>query len=130
MKKTLLRILIILPAILLFSLISLGLLILILLPFLNTSILWVLIPLQQFMLALIYPAALILIINLAKQGQKGLALGSYNSVKSLAYAFSPFSGVLMGITFKMPVIIAGVFILFSALFLWMTFRKKILGQGT
>jgi DHA1 family tetracycline resistance protein-like MFS transporter len=114
--------------VLFFSIITLGIFILLLMFKLKTTLLWFLIPVEQFLIALVYPAALSMIVSLAKKEQRGLALGSFNSVKALAFAFSPFSGVLMGISFKAPFLVAGSFMFISALLLWTAFRKKIFPQ--
>ncbi len=111
--------------VLLFSILVLGTSILFLLIYLKINLLWFLIPVEQFMIALIYPAAMTMTLGLAPKEMKGQALGNYNSVKALAYAFSPFSGVLMGITYKMPFFIAVVCVFLSAVLLSIVFRKKI-----
>ncbi len=116
--------------ILFFSIVILGTSIVFLLFNLKVSFLWFFIAIEQFMLALIYPSAMTMALKITPKGMQGQTLGNYNSVKALAYAFSPLSGILMGISYKMPFFIAVVFILCSGLLLWISFRKAIFSTNT
>lgn len=111
--------------ILLFSTLLLGFYIFILLFKLSIPFLWIFIPIQQYLMALIYPASMAMISNLASKEVQGQTLGMFQSIKGLAYTFSPFSGVLLGISYKVPIAISGSCMILASIIIWLFFRKKI-----
>jgi DHA1 family tetracycline resistance protein-like MFS transporter len=104
-----------------YSMPLLGLSIGVLMLELNSTFLWIIVPIQQLLVALVYVSLVTEVSNLATKETKGQLLGTYQSVKSLSFAISPFSGALLGITYLMPVILSSTFILIAAL---MIYRRK------
>jgi MFS family permease len=111
--------------ILLYSTLLLGLYIFVLLFKLSMPFLWIFIPLQQYLMALIYPASMAMISNSASKEVQGQTLGMFQSIKGLAYTVSPFSGVLIGISYKIPIMLSGSSMILAGLMIWLFFRKKI-----
>jgi DHA1 family tetracycline resistance protein-like MFS transporter len=67
---------------------------------------WIYVPIQQYLIALIFPTTYALISNKSSQEIQGEMMGILQSVQSLSYIASPLiAGPLLGITTKMPLII-------------------------
>ncbi len=115
------------PAILFFSLVLVGLYIFILLSHPEKNLLWGYIPLQQFLIALLFPTAAAMVSNYVKEDAQGEMMGILQSVESGAVALSPFlSGVFVGMNYDMPIIVGGSAMLLAALVLGIGIPKQIL----
>lgn len=102
-----------------FSLVLVGLYILLSLVHFPRSWLWVYLPPQQCLLALIFPTAAALISNRSSQEIQGEAMGILQSVQAAAFAFSPLlSGAFVGLNIDMPIIVGGIAFLLAALILY------------
>jgi DHA1 family tetracycline resistance protein-like MFS transporter len=67
---------------------------------------WLMMPIQQYMVALIFPTITTLISNASPADQQGEALGVMQSVDAFSCALSPLcGGWLLALTVKMPMII-------------------------
>ncbi len=97
------------------ALILLGISILLLLLNIHLNWLWGYIPFQQFFVALIFPTAAAMVSNWVKDDIQGEIMGVLQSVQSAAFALSPLiSGVFVGLSFNMPIIIGGIAMLIAA----------------
>jgi MFS transporter, DHA1 family, tetracycline resistance protein len=80
---------------------------------------WIYIPMQQFLIALIFPTTAALISNKSSNESQGEMMGILESVQSLSYIISPLiAGPLLGFSVKMPLIIGALALLFAAYILW------------
>lgn len=76
---------------------------------------WLYIPLQQYLIALIFPTTAALISNKSTDDIQGEMMGILESVQSLALIIGPLvAGGLLGITVKMPMIVGAVALLLAA----------------
>lgn len=76
---------------------------------------WIYIPMQQYFIALIFPAIAALVSNKSADDVQGEVMGILESVQSLAYIVGPLAaGGLLGITVKMPLIVGACTLLLSA----------------
>ena len=115
------------PAVLFYSLILLGFYIFLLLAHPAEPYLWGYLPVQHFLIALLFPTAAAMVSNWVKEGAQGEMMGILQSVQSGAFALSPLlSGVLVGLSFDMPVIVGGCAMFLAALVLGLGVSKEIL----
>lgn len=83
--------------------------------FSTPSLYWLYIPVQQYLIALIFPVTYALISNKSSDETQGEMMGILQSVLSLSYIVSPLiAGPLLGITTKMPLIIGSCTLLIAA----------------
>ncbi len=114
------------PAVLFYSLILLGFYILVLLAHPPAVYLWGYLPFQHFLIALLFPTAAAMVSNWVKEDAQGEMMGILQSVQSGAFALSPLlSGVLVGLSFDMPVWVGGLAMLLGALILGVGVSKEI-----
>lgn len=84
----------------------------------NTSPIWlyILLPLQNFALALSYPTFSTVVSNAGNESNQGELLGILQSVDSFAFAISPISsGILLSYGATMPILVGGAAHLLAAL---------------
>jgi MFS transporter, DHA1 family, tetracycline resistance protein len=118
------------PKVLFYSLALSGLYIYLMLFPMSLSIFWFYIPLQQFLIALIFPTASTTVSNLADADSQGETLGILQSIISVGFAISPLlSGVFVGLSTRAPILVGGTALLLAALVMLlgnreMLFRKK------
>lgn len=92
----------------------------------NILLYWIFIPLQQFLIALIFPVATTIVSNAASRSRQGEVLGVFQSLQALAFAATPcLGGILLSITESVPVIFGGV-AMFVAFFVLRTIKKEVL----
>jgi DHA1 family tetracycline resistance protein-like MFS transporter len=92
----------------------------------NVAIFWVYIPIQQFLIALVFPTGATIISNSVKEDSQGEIMGILQSVDSFAFASSPlFAGAFVGLSTHAPIIVAGTFMLLASLVLLSSYRKKL-----
>jgi DHA1 family tetracycline resistance protein-like MFS transporter len=89
----------------------------------NVNAYWVFIPLQQFLISMIYPLGTALVSNATPEKQQGKVLGAFQSLQAFAFALTPFvSGILLGLSYTTPLLVGGcASLLACAIFL---LRKK------
>lgn len=76
---------------------------------------WFYIPVQQYFIALIFPVAATIISNMSSDETQGEVMGIYQSVQSLAVVVGPLvSGMLLGFSFLMPLIVGACALLLAA----------------
>lgn len=91
----------------------------------NIQIYWILIPIQQFLIALVFPTSTTVVSNTVKEDAQGEIMGILQSVDSFAFGVSPLlAGVFAGLGAQTPIIIAGSFLILSFLIL-LKARKSI-----
>lgn len=90
----------------------------------NSLLIWVLVPLQQIFLSLLFPASSTLIADNTQEDEQGEMQGIRQSIISLACATAPLlSGSLLGLSVYSPIYI-GIFSMLSAAFLLKTKKEK------
>lgn len=102
-------------------------------PLLNAQIglFWILIPLQQFLLALMIPTATTIISNSVTPTEQGSALGLFQSTQSMAFAATPLiAGALVGWHVYMPLLVGSLLTFIAALIFGCGYRKRIFGRRT
>ena len=115
------------PAVLFYSLMLLGFYIFVLLIHPPENYLWGYLPLQHFLLALLFPTASAMVSNWVKEGAQGEMMGILQSVQAGAFALSPLlSGALVGWNYDMPIIVGGCAMFLAALILGLGVSKEIL----
>lgn len=101
--------------VLFYSLVISGLYIYLMLTHMPLGLLWLYLPLQQYLLALLFPTATAAVSNTVGEEMQGETLGISQSIISAAFALSPlFSGLLLGLGHDIPVIIGGTGMLLAA----------------
>ncbi len=92
----------------------------------NVSVFWIYIPIQQFLIALVFPTGATIVSNSVDENSQGEIMGILQSVDSFAFASSPlFAGIFVGFSTQTPIIIAGGFMLLASLVLLGSYRKKL-----
>jgi len=101
--------------VLFFALLGSGFYIYIMLSHMPIAILWFYLPLQQYLISLLFPTATAAISNEVSEEIQGETLGICQSVVSAAFALSPLlSGVFVGLSIDAPVIVGGTGMLLAA----------------
>lgn len=114
------------PIILLNALVLIGLALLFVMLHAKIEWLWIYLPVQQMLIAFVFPTAAAMVSNWSKGEGQGEAMGALQSVQSIAFAFSPLvSGVFVGINHKMPIVVGGASMLLAALVFALGNRKEI-----
>ncbi|MBS0605104.1 MAG: MFS transporter [Verrucomicrobia bacterium] len=115
------------PAVLFYSLVLAGFYILILLSHPGKNFLWGFLPLQQFLIALLFPTAAAMVSNYVKEDAQGEMMGILQSVEAGAVALSPLlSGVFVGLNYDMPIIVGACAFLAAAAILGTGVTKEVL----
>lgn len=79
---------------------------------------WIFIPIQQFLMALIFPTTSALISNHSSDKAQGEMMGILQSVQSIALIASPLiAGPLLGISVQMPIVLGTGMLVLAALIL-------------
>jgi MFS transporter, DHA1 family, tetracycline resistance protein len=92
----------------------------------NVAIFWVYIPIQQFLIALVFPTNTTIISNSVKEDVQGEIMGVLQSVDSFAFGTSPLlAGAFVGLSTQAPVIVAGGLMLLAGLILLGSYRKRL-----
>lgn len=85
---------------------------------------WIYLPMQQFLIALMFPSAATIVSDSAGKDRQGEALGVLGSVQCVAFAASPLlAGSLLGFTIQMPILIGGGAVMAAAFAFWATPAK-------
>ncbi len=93
----------------------------------DVAIFWGYVPVQQFLIALVFPTGATIISNSVSQDSQGEMLGVLQSVDSFAFASSPIvAGFFVGLSAEAPILIAGGFMALASLILLKSFIKKSL----
>lgn len=93
----------------------------------NINIFWFYIPIQQFLIALVFPTGTTLISNSVKEDAQGEIMGILQSVDSFAFASSPLlAGAFVGLSPHIPIFTAGACMLLASLIL---LRTRFLKQN-
>jgi DHA1 family tetracycline resistance protein-like MFS transporter len=101
--------------VLFFGLFFSGLYIYVMLTHMPMTILWFYLPLQQFLISLLFPTATAAISNEVNENMQGETMGICQSVVSAAFALSPLlSGVFVGLSIDAPIIVGGSGMLLAA----------------
>ena len=96
----------------------------------NPAMLWVYIPIQQFMLAIFNTTATTLVSNGAHHSIQGEVLGVQTSVQSFAFAIAPMLGGLMiSVMIELPLIVGATCLLIGAAVVACAIPKKIFSRG-
>ena len=86
---------------------------------------WALIPVQQFLVALIFPVGTAMVSNAVSKQRQGEALGMFQSLQSFAFASTPFlGGILLYLNFEIPLIVGGAAMFVACAILAMGYRSK------
>jgi MFS transporter, DHA1 family, tetracycline resistance protein len=116
--------------ILFYSLLLAGISILLLLCISSSDELWLYVPLQQYLVSMIFPTSTAMISNSSPNDMQGEILGILQSVQCAAFALSPLiSGPLLGLTLQMPVIVGGSAMLLAGVILGLLLRKEIFSKS-
>ncbi len=90
---------------------------------------WVYIPLQQFLIAMVFPTASTAVSNLADAESQGETLGVLQSIISASFAISPLlSGIFVGLSTHAPIIVGGTAMVLAALVLILGNRNLVFGK--
>ncbi len=93
---------------------------------LNVHVFWVYIPIQQFLIALVFPTGATIISNSVAEDSQGEIMGIWQSVDSFAFASSPIiAGLFVGLNTSAPVVVAGSFMVLASLVLLGSYRSKL-----
>ena len=117
------------PKVLFYSLALSGLYIYLMLLPMSLTLFWVYIPLQQFLIALIFPTASTTVSNLADADSQGETLGILQSIISVGFALSPLlSGIFVGLSIHAPTFVGGTSLLLAALVMFFGNREMLFGK--
>jgi DHA1 family tetracycline resistance protein-like MFS transporter len=69
---------------------------------------WVFIPIQQFLVSLIFPVGCAIVSNQVSENRQGEAVGAFQALQSFAFAVTPFlGGALLDLSYNIPLIVSG-----------------------
>ena len=109
--------------------VSLALLTVFIIPLLfhtNIGVFWIYIPIQQFLIAHVFPTTSTIVSNSVKEDMQGEIMGILQSVDSFAFAISPLiAGAFVGLSAKTPLIVSGGCMFLASLVLLGSYRKKL-----
>lgn len=112
-------------SILFISLISLATFLAILIP-MGLMSYWFYIPIQQFLVALIFPVGTAVVSNLALPTQQGETLGTFQSLQACAFALTPFlGGAVLDFSDNSPLIVGSIALFLAGTVLLIGYRKKL-----
>lgn len=87
---------------------------------------WICIPIQQFLVAMIFPVGTALVSNMAGKEQQGEALGVFQSLQSCAFSVTPFlGGPLLDLSYNTPLSVSFVSMFVASLILLIGYRGKL-----
>jgi len=105
------------------ALLALGCSILPLLWQIRVELFWIFIPIQQYLLAFLFPIGVSIISNEVPENKQGEMMGILQSIESLAFALTPlFAGAFVAIDYNMPIVVGSLSMLLASFVLF-------LGQG-
>ncbi len=115
--------------ILFFSLLALGGVFFILLMYTWVGMYWICIPIQQFLIALVFPVGTAIVSNLTAEHKQGEMLGAFQSLQSFAFAVIPFlGGMLLNLNVNAPLIVGCIAMVLASLILLGGHGKKLFRQ--
>lgn len=80
----------------------------------NIAIYWIYIPIQQFLIALVFPTGTTIVSNSVPEDAQGEIMGILQSVDSFAFSSGPLlAGAFIGFSTQAPIVIAGVLMLLA-----------------
>jgi MFS transporter, DHA1 family, tetracycline resistance protein len=92
----------------------------------NIAIFWGYIPIQQFLIALVFPTGATIISNSVNEDSQGEMMGILQSVDSFAFGSSPLlAGAFVGLSTQAPVVVSGGCMVLACLILLCGYRKKL-----
>lgn len=92
----------------------------------NIAIFWGYIPIQQFLIALVFPTGATIISNSVNEDSQGEMMGILQSVDSFAFGSSPLlAGAFVGLSTQAPIIVSGACMALACLILLCGYRKKL-----
>ncbi len=113
-------------SILFFALVFVGIAIFPLLLHTNVNVFWFYIPVQQFLIALVFPTGATFVSNAVKEDAQGEMMGILQSVDSFAFGSSPLlAGMFVGLSPQVPIIVSGSFMVLASLVLLGGYRTKL-----
>lgn len=116
--------------VLFYSLIICGVSIGALLFHVNPVWLWIYVPVQQYMMAIFYPASTALVSNETSADIQGEVLGAFQSIQALAFGVSPLiAGALLAISLQMPIIVGAISMLLGAGVLAISLKGKLFSKA-
>jgi DHA1 family tetracycline resistance protein-like MFS transporter len=90
----------------------------------HVDIFWGYIPVQQFLIALVFPTGTTIISNSVADDVQGEIMGILQSVDAFAFGASPLlAGVFAGLSTNTPIIISGTFMLLASVVLLLSYRN-------
>lgn len=93
--------------------------------FIEPKWLWFYLPFQQYLTAFLFPTAAAIVSDLTARTMQGEIMGIYQSVESLAFGLGPIiSGCLVGISYKMPILVGGTSMILAAFILGVGVSKE------
>lgn len=112
--------------VLFFAFLLLSLVIFAMLLHADLAVFWFCIPLQEYLLALIFPTNATLVSDSAPKNEQGEIMGILQSMQSFAFATTPLlAGCMLTLNVNMPIIVGGVCMGLAAIILFMGYGKKI-----
>ncbi len=116
-------------AVLFYSLMSLGVITLLLITLPGSFWIWVYLPIVNFLVALVFPTSMALVSDKANKDAQGEILGVLQSVQSAAFAISPLAaGWLVGNGSYMPMLVGGLSMFVAAIILGSLLKKEIFSR--
>ncbi len=95
---------------------------------LNTPIswYWFYIPIQQFLVALVFPLGMAVVSNAVTKKQQGETLGSFQSLQSFAFSITPFlGGILLDLSYNTPLIVSCTAMFLACFLLFIGFLSRV-----
>lgn len=91
---------------------------------------WFCIPIQQFLVAMIFPVGTAIVSNLALPNKQGETLGAFQSLQSLAFSVTPFlGGSFLDLNKNMPLIFSSIAIFIAGFYLLVGYGRKLFTRG-
>jgi DHA1 family tetracycline resistance protein-like MFS transporter len=86
---------------------------------------WFLIPIQQFLIALIFPVGTAIVSNAVPEDEQGQAVGGFQSLQAFAFAATPFfGGMVSALNYNIPLVLSGAAMFLASLVL-LFYKKKL-----
>lgn len=109
-----------------YTLVLLGIVILLTLIKENAGWIWVYLPIVNFLAALLFPTSSTIVSNSSGSDAQGETLGILQSVQAAAFAFSPLAaGTMLGTHPHMPMLVGGIALLAAGVIFGLLSRKEI-----
>jgi DHA1 family tetracycline resistance protein-like MFS transporter len=91
----------------------------------NLLFFWIFIPLQQFLLALVFPVGTTIVSNAVPKYKQGETLGNFQSLQAFAFAITPLlGGVILDLSYSTPIVIGGTAMMFATGILFFCVKKE------